>query len=58
MTSCLYVNVFLMEYIWKTEQMREKVNKTIDDKPSNDKQVLREEELEEEEEEEEGEKCN
>ena len=49
MTSCSYVNVYLMEYIWKMGQMPDKTNKTVEDKPGADEQISVEEDLEAEE---------
>ena len=49
MTSCSYVNVYLMEYIWKMGQMPDKINKTVEDKPGADEQISVEEDLEAEE---------
>ncbi|CAH3041702.1 unnamed protein product [Porites lobata] len=49
MTSCSYVNVYLMEYTWKMCQMPDKINKTVEDKPGADEQISVEEDLEAEE---------
>ena len=49
MTSCSYVNVYLMEYISKMGQMPDKINKTVEDKPGADEQISVEEDLEAEE---------
>ena len=52
MTSGSYVYVYLMEYIWKTEQVCEQASKTVNDDPATEGRVLAEEV-----EEEQGEKC-
>ena len=49
MTTHSYVNVYLMEYIWKMGQMPDKINKTVEDKPGADEQISVEEDLEAEE---------
>ena len=46
MTSCSYVNVYLMEYTWKMSQMHDKINKTVEDKPGAGEQISEEEDLE------------